>query len=119
MEPENLYKHIQSEIIAIDNMLKRSQEAVWNHKKKSNEDLMQVMREARMETNKNRVSIDTHLSTVERCIRSNENSTREYLRKIIRQKDASDVFGAQIALHHKNIEQNMQNVKKHMENLKK
>lgn len=119
MEPANLYDQVQAEIKAIDKMLKRSQEAIWNHKKNSNEDLIQVMREARVETNKNRLSIDTHLSTVERCIRMNENSTREYLVKINRQNDASNSFAAQIEFHHNNIEQNMKNVKKHMENLKK
>lgn len=118
MEPDNLYEQVEAEIIAIDKMLKRSQEAVWNHKKNSNEELMQVMREARVETNKNRLTVDTHLSTIEKCIRNNEISTREFLVKLKGQNEAASFFSAQIKLHHKNIEENMQNVKKHINNFK-
>lgn len=119
MEPDNLYKEIQAEIKAIDKMLKKSQEIVWNHSKNNNEDLMQVMQEARVETNKNRLSMATHLGTVERCIRNNQNNTREYLHTIKGKHRASNSFVAQIKLHHKNIEHNLQTVMKHIEKFKK
>lgn len=117
MERNPFYKKVQAEIKAIDKKLKRSQGAVLNHEK--NEELMQVMREARLEAYKNRLLIDTHLRTVDRCIRNNDNSTREYLLEVKEQIDASNFFYAQIKQNHKNIDQNMQNVKKLMENFKK